>query len=60
MEMLRLVGFVLVIILVILAIFMMKLIGFEIHQKEMKQQLILMDERLCDIETKELFMDRKR
>lgn len=52
METLRLVGFAMMIILVILAILTIKLIGFEIHQKKMNQQLNLMDERLNDIEAK--------
>lgn len=52
MESLRLAGFAMMIILIILAILTIKLIGFEFHQKKMNQQLKLMDKRLSDIEDK--------
>lgn len=57
METLRLVGLALMIIIVILTILTIKLVGFEIHQKKMDQQLNLMDERLSDIEEKTVLPD---
>lgn len=57
METLHLVGFVMMIILAILAILTVKLIRFEFHQKKIKQQLNLMDKRLSDIEEKTVLPD---
>lgn len=57
MDTLRLVGFTMMIVFIILTILTIKLIGFEFHQKKMNQQLKLMDERISDIEDKTVLPD---
>ena len=57
MDTLRLVGFAMMIIFMILVILTIKLIGYELHQKKMNKQLNLMDKRLSDIEEKTVLPD---